>query len=239
MKKTIITLFLSLFMLVSLFAQKEKRERNEKNEEKGQQSKKCNIPATLKISKGAYSLIESYNKLLNPTANNLCVSSNSNISTCTSTMPSMYYGGGFPVGNISYASFVTNGNVLSTVFANKEGDYVYNGCCVPNPIVWDANDNAGNHVFAAKLVTIPNFVAAGNNAAFLNTTAINIADVKSFDCIKLEDANGYAAASEPTNYNDTFSSKGILIAVTLKTGVQQWCYLINNYDTAGTLKWKE
>jgi hypothetical protein len=235
MKKTIITLSLSFLMIATTFAQKEKRERNEERE---QQSKNCNIPATLKISKAAYSLIESYNKLLNPTANNLCVSSNGTVA-CISTMPSRYYGGGFATGNINYASFVESGNLLRTIFANKASDYGYYGSCVPNPIVWDANDNAGNHVFAAKLVTIPNFVAAGINAAFLNTTAVNIADVKSFDCIKLEEANGYAAASEPTNYNDTFSSKGILIAVTLKTGIQQWCYLINNYDTAGTLKWKE
>jgi hypothetical protein len=239
MKKTIITLCLSLFMVVSLFAQKEKRDKREDNEgRREEQSKNCNIPATLKITKAAYSLIESYNKLLNPTANNLCVSSNGTVASI-STLPSRYYGGGFATGNINYASFVETGNLLRTIFANKASDYGYYGSCVPNPIIWDANDNAGNHVFAAKLVTIPNFVAAGNNAAFLNTTGVNIADVKSFDCIKLEEANGYAAASELANYNNVFSSKGILIAVTLKTGEQQWCYLINNYDTAGTLKWKE
>lgn len=233
-KKTIITLSLSLLMIATVFAQKERRDERDDNK-----SSNCKLPAPKKITKGIYTLVESYNKLLNAKANNLCVST-SGTATSFGTMSMNTFGNSLTTtGNISFASFFEGGNLFRNVFANKESDYAYYGACAPNPIVWDADASACNHVFAVKLVSIQNFMAAGVNAAFLNTTAVSIADIQSIDCIKLEEANGYAAATEPANYNNIFSSKGILVLVSLKTGVQQWCYIINNYDNGGTLKWKE
>lgn len=217
-------------MIANTFAQKQNKfEKNNPN---------CNLPISLKVSKAATILMDSYNKLLNPTASNLCTSSNGTI-TSFGTMPLPYYVGSTNVGSVSFASFIEAGNLLRTIFGAVASNYEYYGACVPNPLIWDADISSGNHVFAAKLVTIPNFFAAGANADFLNTTAVNITDIKSFDCIKLEDANGYAAVTETKSYLNPYSSKGIIVLITLKTGVKQYCYLINNYDTSGTLKWKE
>jgi hypothetical protein len=229
MKNLTTTLFFCLTILGTAFAQKERKEDIAKN---------CQLPTTLKVSKGAYDLLESYKKLLNPTANNLCTSA-SGYTTSFGMMGLRYYGNPGKKGNVSFASTIADGNTFRTIFANKESDYTYYGVCVPNPIVWDASESAANHLFAAKLIDIPSFVNAGQNADFAKISAINTNDIKSIDCMKMEEANGYAAATETANYNNTLSSKGILVLITLKTGVQQWCYLINNYDTAGTIIWKE
>jgi hypothetical protein len=238
MKKIIITVSLSILMIATTFAQKEKmRERGDDNEKQKYPSKNCEIKPALKITSAAYDLIESYKKLLNPSV--LCKGS-TGTPTSFGKMTATYFGNNGPVaGQLTFSSFIENDNLLRTIWGTDPGNYTFYGACPPPVIVYPNPPASANHVYAAKLVTIPNFVAAGVNAAFLNVTALNIADIKSFDCIKLEEANGYAAATEAVTYNDVFSSKGIMIAVTLNTGVQQWCYIINNYDTAGTLKWKE
>ncbi len=206
-------------------------------------NKSCSIPATYKVSKAVNILVETYKKLLTPVGNTVCTSSNGTV-TASSKMPLSYYGGSGAEGTISFSSFIEGADLFRTVFGSKQSEYDYYGVCAPKPIVWDASPEAVNHVFAAKLVTIANFVAAGVigsgvNEDFVKVTGIPIADIASIDCAKIEEANGYAAATENVNYNNVQSSKGIVVKVTMKTGEQQFCYLINNYDTSGTLRWKE
>jgi hypothetical protein len=230
MKNKIITTVLAFLIIAPAVAQKQFKDEYK--------NLNCTIAATVKVSKATNILIDNYKKLLTPVGNNVCTSSNGTI-TASSTMPLSYYGGTGAAGTISFSSFVEGTDLLRTVFGSKQSEYDYYGVCSPKPIVWDASPNGVNHVFAAKIVTIPNFVAAGANAEFLKTTGVPIADIASLDCVKIEETNGYAAATENVNYNNMYSSKGILVKVTLKTGVQQYCYLINNYDTSGTLKWKD
>ncbi len=198
----------------------------------------CSIAAAYKVSKAANILIETYRKLLTPVGNTVCTSSNGTV-CASSKMPLSYYGGSGAAGNISFTSFVEGTDLFRTVFGSKQSEYDYYGVCTPKPLIWDASPSGVNHVFAAKLVTISNFVAAGLNADFLKVTGVPIAEIASIDCAKIEEANGYAAATENANYSSALSSKGILVKVTLKTGEQQLCYFINNYDTSSTLKWKE
>jgi hypothetical protein len=231
MKNKITLTAIAFFIMVATFAQRKTTLEENKNNN-------CSLPAILKVSRATNILLDNYKKLLNPTANNLCTSSNGTV-TSSSKMPLPYYGGSGAAGNISFSSFIEAGSLLRTVFGSIQSQYDYYGVCAPNPIVWDASATAVNHVFAAKFVTIPNFVAAGVNAEFTKTIGVPIADIATFDCAKIEEANGYAAATENVNYNNIYSSKGILVLVTFKTGVKQYCYFINNYDISSTLKWKE
>ena len=236
MKKITTTIALALLFAAPTMAQvKQFRDENKNNN--------CSLPATNKVSKAANIMIETYKKLLTPVGNNVCTSSNGTV-TASSKMPLSYYGGTGAAGTISFSSFVEGGDLFRTVFGSKQSEYDYYGACAPKTIVWDASPEAVNHVFAAKLVTIANFVAAGVIAGgvredFVKVTGVPIADIASIDCVKIEETNGYAAATENANYNNVQSSKGILVKVTMKTGEQQLCYLINNYDASGTLKWKE
>ncbi len=231
MKKVSIITIIALFIVAPVAAQGKKMidEKRDKN---------CTIIAVSKVSRATDKLIETYRKLLTPVGNSVCTSSTGTISA-SNTMPLSYYGGNSTNGTISFSSFVEGADLFRTVFGSKQSEYDYYGVCAPKPIVWDASPNGVNHIFAAKLVTIQNFVAAGANAEFLKITGVPIVDIASIDCLKIEEANGYAAATENANYVNQQSSKGILVKVTLKTGEQQLCYLINNYDTSGTLKWKE
>jgi hypothetical protein len=229
MKNIIILFCLTLFVVSNAVAQK--RFLNEYN------SNNCVLNNNLKVSKAAIQLIDTYKNLVAATGN-LCTSSNGTI-TNSSTMPLPYYGGSGAAGTISFSCFIESGNLFRTVFGSKQSEYDYYGACAPKPIVWDASPNGVNHVFASKLVTMQNFVAAGLNADFSKFTAVNIADINDIDCVKMEEKNGYAAITETANYNNRYSSKGILVKVIFKSGDAQYCYLINNYDTSGTLKWKE
>jgi hypothetical protein len=49
-----------------------------------------------------------------------------------------------------------------------------------------------------------------------------------------ESNTGWIANKENTNYNNLYSSKGLTVTVKLKTGKTITCYLLNNYDGAGT-----
>lgn len=236
MKNKIIIIVLVIFIAAPAMAQvKQNKDENKNNN--------CIIPATLKVSKATNILIETYKKLLTPVGNNVCTSGNGTV-TASSTMPLSFYGGSGAAGTISFSSFVEGTDLFRTVFGSKQSQYDYYGICAPKQIIWDASLEAVNHVFAAKLVTIQNFVAAGViasgvNEDFVKVQGVPIADIATIDCVKIEETNGYVAATENANYVNKNSSKGILVKVTLKTGVQQLCYLINNYDTSGTLKWKD
>jgi hypothetical protein len=229
MKKITILFSLSLVMIANAFAQKRFLDENN--------SKNCNLSSSLKVSKAAMQLIDTYKKLITASSN-LCTSSNGTIST-SGTMPLSYYGGNGGAGIISFTSFVEGGNLLRTVFGSKQSEYDYYGVCAPKTIVWDASPDGINHLFACKLVTVANFAAAGPNADFANITAVDIANISNIDCLKVEEANGYAAVTENVNYSNAYSSKGILVKVLFKTGEVQYCYIVNNYEPSGTLKWKE
>ncbi len=69
--------------------------------------------------------------------------------------------------------------------------------------------------------------------------AIKPNDIKSINDVYIEFENEYFAKNETERYNDLNSSKGIVCEVTLKNGKTELCYILNDYDGGGTLRWKE
>ncbi len=200
--------------------------------------KNCPSLVSQKITSSASALIDSYKKLFENKAN-LCNSTN-NILTCLSKMDSKYFTyTPANLGNITFASFNEGTDLFRTIWGASASDYTYYGVCAPSPIIWPAAVASQNHVFAAKFVTIENFANAPSPKNFLDLTGVPINDILSIDCIKIEESNGYIAATDPISYSNSLSSKGILAYLTLKNKTQIICYVINNYDGAGTLTWKE
>jgi hypothetical protein len=237
MKKTIITLSLSLLIIATLFAQKEKREKKEDNEsKKEEQSKNCQISPKLKITSAVYDLFESYKKLLKP--NGLCIGS---LGTPTSfgTMDAAYYGNNGVTGKVTFSSFFTATNLFRTIWGMENGNFTAYGVCPPPAILFPNPPIAQNHIFGLKLVTVSNYATGAVNRDYNTANAVAYANIKAINCLQLEDGNGFIAASDNAIFSNVFSSKGILVLVSMVDGTQSWCYILNNYDAAGTIKWKE
>jgi hypothetical protein len=84
---------------------------------------------------------------------------------------------------------------------------------IPNPVVYPfAHDVTQNHVFEAILVPVNVYQRATFAKTFDNFKAQAIAPEKiaAINDISLECANGYIAASERDNYQDVYSSKGLV-----------------------------
>jgi hypothetical protein len=227
-----------LLLAISIQAMAQIRTPPRVNQELYRVKKNCPSLVTKKITSSASALIDSYKKLFENKAN-LCNSTN-NILTCLSKMDSKYFSFTPPnLGNITFASFYEGTDLFRTIWGARAADFAYYGVCAPSPIVWPIAVASQNHVFAAKFVTIENFAKAPSPKNFLDLTGVPIKDILSIDCIKIEESNGYIAATDPTSYLSALSSRGILAYLTLTNNTQIICYIVNNYDNAGTLTWKE
>jgi hypothetical protein len=227
-----------LLLVISIQAMAQVQTPPRVNQELYRVKKNCPSLVTQKITPAANNLIDSYKKLFENKAN-LCKSTD-NILTSFGLMDSKYFGMTPPnLGKISFASFYEGTDLFRTIWGAIEGNFTYYGVCPPNPIVWPNGVINQNHVFAVKFVTIDNFVKTPSPKSFLDLPGVPIATIKSIDCIKIEESNGYIAATEPTLYSNTLSSRGILAYLTLTNKTQIICYIVNNYDTSGTLAWKE
>jgi hypothetical protein len=65
------------------------------------------------------------------------------------------------------------------------------------------------------------------------------ADIEQIVSVYMEEEGGYISTTETALYKNIMSSKGIVVKVKLKSGATILCYIINNYDTGGTIYWKE
>jgi hypothetical protein len=230
MKKTIITLSLSLLLIATTFAQKQRTDiRDGKSN-----TSNCQLKPAYKITSAVFDLFDSYQKLVKSNREN-CISSNGTV-TSFGVMAVMSIGSSVN-GSISYASFATQKS-FRTIWSAVEGSYTYYGACPPSKIISPDAPISENHIWDLKLVKVQDYAAA-TDKSYAALTGIDITSIQSIDCFKLEEANGYCALTEPTNYNNLHSGKGIVYYITLKNGSQIQCYSSCNQDNLGNLKWKE
>lgn len=135
------------------------------------------------------------------------------------------------------------GEELRVIWGSVPANFSYYGACAPNPIIFPHPGITENHVFAAKLIKQSDYKAFTGAVKDYTTMAavpaIEVADIKQIVSVYIEEKGGYISTTEAALYNNIMSSKGIVVKVKLKSGATVLCYIINNYDTGGTIYWKE
>jgi hypothetical protein len=226
------------------------------------QQRACTTPDF--VSANAHALIDSYRDLIDqkgttpctydPTIRYYCVSSampaNGYNSGCYDMACSrQVYGAVSFVSAYYFAHYDAPSRAyFSTIWAEK-GIYPALMCpeAIPETVLYPfEHDNTQNHVFQSVMVPVGAYqafpdpqkrLAIGYPA--LTRLAVKPEDIKSINDVYLECPTGYIKRTEGTNYADVRSSKGIICDILLKNGQNIQCYLINNYDGAGTLLWKK
>lgn len=145
---------------------------------------------------------------------------------------------------VTYSSFYVPGIAeFRVIWGSTAANYAYYGACAPNPIIFPHPGITENHVFGARLIKQSDYKAFAGSPKDYNTMAavpsIAPADIQQIISVYLEEKGGYISTTELAHYNNVSSSKGIVVKVKLKSGATVLCYLINNYDTGGTIYWKE
>ncbi|MDZ4793578.1 MAG: hypothetical protein SGI83_04800 [Bacteroidota bacterium] len=129
------------------------------------------------------------------------------------------------------------------IWGSVPGNFSYYGACAPDPIIFPHPGITENHVFGAKLIKQSDYRAFTGSPKDYTTMAavpaVQVADIQQILSAYVEENGGYISTSEAANYNNMASSKGIVMNVKLRTGASVLCYIINNYDGAGTITWKE
>jgi hypothetical protein len=139
---------------------------------------------------------------------------------------------------VTYSSFyIPSIPEFRVIWGSSPSNFSYYGACAPNPIIFPHPGITENHVFGAKLIKQSDYKAFAGSPKDYNTIAP--ADIQQIISVYLEEKGGYISATELALYNNISSSKGIVVKVKLKSGATVLCYIINNYDTGGTIYWKE
>ena len=192
------------------------------------------------------SLLRSFKNLAGGIGVSNCHPSN-NFPTVTGTMPENCFSfQSASLSNITFSSFymIGRGNPdWRVIWGSVPGNFSYYGACAPDPIVFPHPGVIENHVFAARLIRKADYMAfAGspkNYAAMAGVPAILPGDVAEIMSVAIEENGGYISVNEPADYDNVLSSKGIVVVVRMRDGSTHDCYLINNYDGAGTINWKQ
>ncbi len=96
---------------------------------------------------------------------------------------------------------------------------------------------------AAKLIKQNDYKAFAGSVKDYTTMAavpsITPADIQQITSVYMEEQGGYISNTEPDLYKNISSSKAIVVKVKMKSGASVLCYIINNYDTGGTIYWRE
>ncbi len=134
-----------------------------------------------------------------------------------------------------------------TIWAEK-GIYPALMCpdAIPAVVLYPYDHNVTqNHSFQAIMVPVAAYQAFSDpikrltiGYTALTSLAVKPEDIKAINDVYLECPTGYIKRTETQNYADVHSSKGIICDILLKNGQNISCYIINNYDGAGTLIWK-
>jgi hypothetical protein len=145
---------------------------------------------------------------------------------------------------ITFSSFYVPGAAeFRVIWGATPGSFSYYGVCAPDPIIFPHPGIIENHVFAAKLIKQTDYkVFPGSPKDYTTMAAVaSVApsDIQQIISVYMEEQGGYISTSEAAEYNNVSSSKGIVVKVKLKSGAAVSCYVINNYDGAGTIYWKE
>jgi hypothetical protein len=145
---------------------------------------------------------------------------------------------------VTYSSFYVPGIAeFRVIWGSEAWQFAYYGACAPNPIIFPHPGTTDNHVFASKLIKQSDYKAfAGSPKDYTTMAAVPAVApeaIQQIISVYLEEKGGYISTTELALYNNLSSSKGIVVKVKLKSGATVLCYIINNYDTAGTIYWKE
>lgn len=135
------------------------------------------------------------------------------------------------------------GSEFRVIWGGDPGNFSYYGVCPPNPIIFPHPGGATeNHVFGAKLIKQSDYKAFAGPVKDYNTMAavpsLVISDIQIL-AVYMEENGGYISTTEAGPYSNLYSSKGIVVSVKQRSGPNVLCYIINNYDGAGTITWKE
>jgi hypothetical protein len=145
---------------------------------------------------------------------------------------------------VTYSSFyVPTIPEFRVIWGATAASFSYYGACPPNPIIFPHPGITENHVFGAKLIKQSEYKAfAGSTKDYNSMSAVpsvNPVDIEQITSVHMEEQGGYISKTEQALYNNMLSSKGIVVKVKLKNAATILCYIINNYDTGGTINWKE
>lgn len=145
---------------------------------------------------------------------------------------------------VTYSSFyIPTTSEFRVIWGSVPANFSYYGVCPPNPIIFPHPGGATeNHVFGAKLIKQSDYRAFAGPVKDYNTLAavpsLAISEVQILS-VYMEENGGYISTTEASLYNNIYSSKGIVVYVKQRSGPNELCYIINNYDGAGTITWKE
>jgi hypothetical protein len=158
-----------------------------------------------------------------------------------------------PTGRVSYTLFklkTANKNyaaldlrAVKVIWGAGKSVYDHFGVCTPPNMVYELPIQTQNHDFEAILIPVEWYQStrdvANQSYDQLKKSAFPIGQVTNIQSISMEVTTGYIAMKEKSNYDDIYSSKGIVVhAVFAGNNKVIDCYLINNYDALGTIQWK-
>ncbi|HRH59699.1 MAG TPA: hypothetical protein PL045_03970 [Chitinophagaceae bacterium] len=147
-------------------------------------------------------------------------------------------------GHVTFGSYLvetSGGSTFHTTWDSARLGYDYYGVCYPSVIVWDVprDYTTLNHVYEAYLINTADYQPAlVKTFDALKSKAIKSDQITQLISWSYETSTGWTATKESANYNNLYSSKGLTVTVKLKSGKTITCYLLNNYDGAGTIVWK-
>jgi hypothetical protein len=200
-------------------------------------------PAASSLAPCAQALIQSFAQVSAGAGAVNCHPS-ANAPTVTGTMPiNCYSNNEGTAGSVSYSAYYYADDMTRdyyrVIWAKNASDFRYYGACIPSPILFTLPDVQQNHVFGAKLVKVTGYQSMPAASRTYDALAgYHPANIIALENPRLEGRCGYIATNEPDNYNNLKSSKGIIVSVKFRSGEMVDCYLINNYDGAGTITWK-
>ncbi len=145
---------------------------------------------------------------------------------------------------VTYSSFyMPTIPEFRVIWGATSASFSYYGACAPSPIIFPHPGITENHVFGAKLIKQSDYKAFAGSTKDYNTMlavpSVNPVDIEQITSVYMEEQGGYISKTEQALYNNMLSSKGIVVKVKLKNAATILCYIINNYDTGGTINWKE
>jgi hypothetical protein len=132
---------------------------------------------------------------------------------------------------------------IRVIWGSKQSVYDYYGVCTPPNLVYELQGTE-NHIFEAVLVPVNVYKQSPNPSnrsydEWKTKFSFPINAIASLQGVAVEPPTGYIATNEPANYSNTYSSKGILVRATLTNNKKMDFYLLNNYEGAGTIAWKQ
>ncbi len=191
----------------------------------------------------AQSLIQSFKNLITGTGVRNCHPT-LNFPSVSFAMPENCFAGlTTSASMVTYSSFyIPKTSEFRVIWGGNPANFSYYGVCPPDPIIYlHPGGTTENHVFGALLIRQGDYRAfkGARTYAAMSPISVPISDIQEIVSAYMEETGGYASTSETSSYNIIQSSSGIVVKIRLRGGGIEYCYIINNYNGAGTLNWKE